>query len=172
MDKPPGLPPPHRSGGTAREYDPKIFRQETPGKPPLRAIKIKGNQLRAAMRNGAHPLDWSDIHERFVDLWQESRLALWRAKHSKAGTRQWDEKEKKYVLTFIADERLVLQAIDTTRDILADMIKLRREMGHEDNGIPRWAIEGIEKALRNHPDAMKAVLKELAAETEKVVGPD
>ena len=47
------------------------------------------------------------------------------------------------------------------------MIKLRREMGHESTGIPRWAIERIERALRNHPEALNELLKELAAEDDR-----
>ena len=112
-----------------------------------------------------HPLDYSDIYERFIDLWQEARLAIWRAKHSKAGIKQWNAEEGRDVLTFGVDEKLVLAAIDTTRAVLYSLVKLRREMGPE-TGIPRWAIERIECALRNHPAALKALLKELAAEEE------
>ena len=73
----------------------------------------------------------------------------------------------KSVLTFVADDRLVLQALDVTRGILDSLIKLRKEMGHDSTGIPRWAIERIERALRNHPEALNELLKELAAEGEK-----
>jgi hypothetical protein len=73
------------------------------------------------------------------------------------------------VLTFGVDEKLVLQAIDTTRGILDSIVRLRREMGHEDTGIPRWAIARIECALRNHPEALNELLKELVAEGEKQV---
>ena len=59
------------------------------------------------------------------------------------------------------DEKQVLSAIDTTRAVLDSLVKLRREMGHEDTGIPRWAIE---RTLRNHPEALEALLKELAIE--------
>jgi hypothetical protein len=104
---------------------------------PLRAITIKGNELRAAIRNG-NPLDRSDLHERFVELWQEARLAIWRAKHSKAGIPQWDAQQAREVLTFTVDEKQVIAAIDTTRGILDSLIKLRREMGHESTRIPRW----------------------------------
>ena len=69
------------------------------------------------------------------------------------------------MLTFGVDEKQVLSAIDTTRAVLDSLVKLRREMGPE-TGIPRWAIERIECALRNHPAALKALLKELAAEEE------
>jgi hypothetical protein len=47
--------------------------QEKLPKAPFRAIIIKGNALRAAIRNG-NRLDYSDLYERFVDLWQEARL--------------------------------------------------------------------------------------------------
>jgi len=67
------------------------------------------------MRNG-NQLDYSDLYERFVDLWQEARLAIWRAKHNKAGIKQWDDDAQQYVVTFAADEKLVLQAIDTTAE--------------------------------------------------------
>src|SRR5215469_2513972 len=140
--------------------------QKKPPKAPLRAITIKGNEPRAAIRNG-NPLDWTDLYERFVDLWKEARLAIWRAKHSKAGTSQWDPKQAREVLTFTVDEKQVLAAIDTTRGILDSMIKLRREMGHESTGIPRWAIERIERALRDYPEAQRALLKELAAEDDR-----
>ena len=140
--------------------------QKKPPKAPLRAITIKGNELRAAIRNGK-PLDWSDLHERFVDLWQEARLYIWRAKHSKAGVPQWDAQQAREVLTFTADEKQVLAAIDTTRGILDSMTKLRREMGQESTGIPRWAIEKIERALRDYPEAQQALLKELAAEDDR-----
>ena len=38
------------------------WREETPPRAPLRAIRIKGDALRAAVRNGSQ-LDWTDIHE-------------------------------------------------------------------------------------------------------------
>ena len=44
------------------------------------------------------------------------------------------------------------------------IIKLSGEMSHDDTGIPRWAIERIERTLRNHPEAQRELLKELAAE--------
>jgi len=40
-------------------------------------------------------------------------------------------------------------------------------MGHESTGIPRWAIEKIERALRDYPEAQRALLKELAAEDDR-----
>jgi len=61
----------------------------------------------------------------------------------------------------------VLAALDTSRGILDSIVKLRREMGPADTGIPRWAIERIERALRNHPEALNALLRELAAEEEE-----
>jgi hypothetical protein len=64
-------------------------------------------------------------------------------------------------------KKQVLAAIDTTRAVLDSLAKLRREMGHEATGIPRWAIERIERALRNHPEALNALLEELAADGEK-----
>lgn len=144
----------------------KDFTQERLEKAPLRAIKIKGDQLRAAMRTGKQ-LDWSDIHERYIDLWQEARLCIWRAKHKAAGVRTWDPHLEKQVLSFIPNEKLVQGAIEVTRGVLDSIAKLRRDMGHEGSGIPRWAIERIERALRNHPEAMRELLKELAAEQEK-----
>ena len=47
------------------------------------------------------------------------------------------------------------------------MMRLREKMGPETTGVPRWAIERIERALRDHPEALNALLKELAAEGEK-----
>ena len=44
------------------------------------------------------------------------------------------------------------------------IIKLSGEMSHDDTGIPRWAIERIERALRDHPEALYELPKELAAE--------
>jgi hypothetical protein len=58
----------------------------------------------------------------------------------------------------------VLAALDTSRGILDSIVKLRREMGPADTGIPRWAIERIERTLRNHPEAQRELLKGLAAE--------
>ena len=160
------LPPEIPESSLPERVRPNKFRQQLLPRAPLRAIKIKGDQLRAAVRQG-HQLDWDDIHERFVDLWQEARHTLWRAKHQKAGLKTWDPHTCKEVLSFTADDKLVLQAIDTVRGILDSMIKLRREMGHEATGIPRWAIERIEKALRGHPEALNQLLKELAAENDK-----
>jgi hypothetical protein len=135
-------------------------RQQTPPRMPSRAIAVKAAELRASMR--INPLDYSDLHERFVDLWQEARQVIWRAKHSKAGQKIIDPTTGKQTLTFIVDEKLVLQAIDTTKGILDSLLKLRRQMGHETNQIPRWAIERIESALRDHPAALKALLRDLA----------
>lgn len=144
-------------------FRPAKFKQSDLPRAPLRAIRIKGDQLRAAVRNGRQ-LDWSDIHERYVDLWQEARHTLWRAKHQKAGFKTWDPVSGKEVMGFTADDKLVLAAIDTIRGILDSMIKLRREVGHEATGIPRWAIERIEKELKHHPEALSALLKGLAEE--------
>jgi hypothetical protein len=58
-------------------------RQASPPRMPSRAIAVKAAELRAAAR--INPLDCADFHERFVDLWQEARQVIWRAKHSKAG---------------------------------------------------------------------------------------
>jgi hypothetical protein len=140
--------------------------QEKKPRAPFRAIVAKGNELRTALRHG-QPLDWSDIHGRFVDLWQEARLAVWRAKHHKAGITEIDPQTGKPVLTFTVDERQVLAALDTTRGTLDSIVKLRHAMGNDDTGIPRWAIERIERALRNHPEALNALLRELAAEEEE-----
>ena len=143
-----------------------MWKQQRVDKPPLRALTIKGNQLREAMRGG-NPLDWVDIHERFVDLWQEARLTIWRAKRKKAGLQDIDPLTGKTVQMYIPDDGLVLQAIDVTRKVLEGIMKLRREMGAEKSGIPRWAIERIERGLRNYPEAQHALLKELASENDE-----
>jgi hypothetical protein len=142
----------------------KVRHQALP-KQPARAIAFKAAELRAAMRHG-NPIDWSDLYGRFVDLWQEGRLALWRAKHHKAGLKKWDPDTQQDVQTFTVDEKQVLATIDTLRGVLDSMAKIRREMGPEITGVPRWAIEKIERALRDHPEALKALLKELAEEME------
>jgi hypothetical protein len=139
-------------------------RQATPPRMPSRAIAVKAAELRAAAR--INPLDYSDLHERFVDLWHEARLAIWRAKHSKAGQKIIDPDTGKQTLTFVVDEKLVLQAIDTTKGILDSMVKLRRQMDPAANAIPRYAIEKIERALRDHPAALKALLKALADDSD------
>ena len=97
-------------------------------------------------------------------MWQEARLAIWRARHNKAGIKQLDAKKGYHVLTFGGDEKQVLQAVETTRGVLDSLVKLRREMGLETTGIPRSATERIERALRNHPEALNALLKELASD--------
>jgi hypothetical protein len=61
---------------------------------------------------------------------------------------------------------VVFAAIDTTRGALDSLVKLRREMGNRNTGIPRWAIERIERALRNHPEALNELLKALANHDE------
>jgi hypothetical protein len=139
-------------------------RQASPPRMPSRAIAVKAAELRAAAR--INPLDYADLHERFVDLWHEARLAMWRAKHSKAGQKITDPDTGKQTLTFVVDEKLVLQAIDTTRGVLDSMVKLRRQMEPAANQIPRYAIEKIERALRDHPAALKALFKALADETD------
>ena len=58
----------------------------------------------------------------------------------------------------------MLAAIDTTRGILDSSVKLRREMATKIPAFRRWAIERIERALRNHPEARNAPLPELAAD--------
>ena len=40
-------------------------------------------------------------------------------------------------------------------------------MGNADTGLPRWIVEKIERALRDHPAAQRALLKELAAEDDR-----
>ena len=160
------LPPPIDESRLLNEFRNGHTRQQKPPRAPFRAISAKANALPIAARNG-NTLDYADLHERFVDLWHEARLAIWRAKHSKAGIKLWDADEQRDVLTFVVDEKQVLAAIDTTRAVLDSMVKLRREMGPETTGIPRWAIERIERALRNHPEALNALLEELAADGEK-----
>ena len=118
------------------------------------------------MRRG-QPLDWSGIRARYVDLWQEARMVVWRAKHHKPGLKMWDEKEQKNVQTYIPDDRMVMDAINCTKGLLDSLVRLRREAGHEASGIPSWAIERIERALRNYPEAQTALLKELIAGNEK-----
>ena len=140
----------------------KVRHQALP-KQPSRAIAFKAAELRAAMRHG-NPIDWGDLYERFVDLWQEGRLALWRAKHHKAGLKKWDPDTQQDVQTFTVDEKQVLATIDTLRGVLDSMMRLREKIGPETTGIPRWAVERIECALRNYPEALKALLTELAAE--------
>jgi hypothetical protein len=139
-------------------------RQAAPPRMPSRAIAVKAAELRAAPR--INPLDYADLHERFVDLWQEARQVIWRAKHNKAGQKILDPTSGKQTLTFIADEKLVLQAIDTTKGILDSLVKLRRSMEPESTQIPRWAIQRIEAALRDHPAALKALLKALADDSD------
>jgi hypothetical protein len=146
----------------SNEYRNGKTRQASPPKAPLRAMAAKAAELRAAMRHGSAP-DWADINDRLADLWHEARLAIWRAKPSKAGMKQYDVEEQKDVLTFVVDEKQVLAAIDTCRGVLDSMIKLREKMG-PDTGIPRWAIDKIEHALRNHPQALLALLQELGDE--------
>jgi hypothetical protein len=160
------LPPPIPAKLISNEWRNGKVRQASPPRPPLRAVKLKGDQLRAAVRNGS-ALDWSDLHERFVDLWQESRTVIWRAKHAKCGLKQTDPVTGQSVLTFVANDRLVLEAINTTRGVLDSLVKLRREMDRDTTGIPRWAIDRIERALRNYPEAMSKLLKELAAKGDK-----
>jgi len=151
---------------TPRRYAPDRFTQTDQERAPVRAVRIKGDQLRAVMRRG-DPLDWSDIYERYVDLWQEARLVIWRAKRAKAGRQVFDPVKKKMVQGFIPDDRLVLSALDSTRAILDSLIRVRREAGHEASGIPRWAIERIELALRQYPDALNHLLRELAEENRR-----
>jgi hypothetical protein len=163
-------PKPISKRSIPKDYTADKYQQQPLEKAPLRAIAIKGQQLRAAMRAGKQ-LDWVDIHERFVDLWQEARLSIWRCKHKKAGVKTYDPHLKKEVMGYVADENMILKAIDTTRGVLDSIVKLRREMGHDSSGIPRWAIERIERALRLYPEAQHALLKELAAENEKMAEP-
>lgn len=166
--RPYAYPPAIKKADIAHEYTKDKFEQQQVPKAPVRAIKIKGDALRNALRNG-NPLDWNDIYERFVDLWQEARMVIWRAKHSRKGFKTYDEVKGKDVQTYLADDKLVLAGIDSTRAILDSLIKVRREAGNEATGIPRWAIERIERALRNHPEALNELLKDLAAESEKSV---
>jgi hypothetical protein len=145
----------YRNGTTRHQKLPRM---------PSRAIAVKAAELRAAAR--INPLDYSDLHEGFVDLWHEARLAIWRAKHSKAGVKEIDPETGKQTLTFVVDEKLVLAAIDTTKGVLDSMVKLREKIGPDSTAIPRWAFERIERALRNYPDARLALLKELAGDND------
>jgi hypothetical protein len=138
----------------------KVRHQSLP-KQPARAGAAKAAELRASLRHG-NSIDWSDIHDRYVDLWHEARLAIWRAKHSKAGIKHHDPASDQDVLTFVVNEKQVLAAIDTTRAVLDSLVKLRRDLGPDANSIPRWAIDRIDHALRDHPRALHALLKELA----------
>jgi hypothetical protein len=159
------LPPPIPENLIPNEFRNGHTRQQKPPRMPFRAISRKAAELRATVRNG-NPLDYADLYERFVDLWQEARQVIWRAKHSKAGIKQWNDDTQQLDLTFVADERVVLAAIDTTKGVLDSLVKLRREMGNQNTGIPSWAIERIERALRNYPEALHALLKALAEEEE------
>jgi hypothetical protein len=161
------LPPEIPEHLIPNEYKPDKWAQQRLPKPPLRALKQKGDALRASIRTG-RTIDYGDIHERYVDLWQEARMVVWRAKHSKAGVKTWDPVVGKNVQSFICDEKLILSAIDTTRGVLDSLIKLRKEIGAEGAGIPGWAIARIEKALRSHPAALKELMRELATEEEKL----
>lgn len=142
------------------------FKQEQLERPPIRALAIKGRQLREAIRGG-NLIEWGEIHERFVDLWQEARLVIWRAKHRKKGTREYDPVVGKVVATYVPDDRMVLEAIGTVKGLLDSMMRLRKEMGSSRSGVPRWAIERIERGLRNYPEAQQALLKELMAEQDE-----
>jgi hypothetical protein len=157
------LPSPIPDRSIPNEFRDGKTRQAKPPRMPSRAIAAKANELRAAIRNGGPP-DWSDLYERFCDLWQEARQVIWRAKHSKAGLEQWEPEEGRDVLTFVAEERLVLQAIDTTRGVLDSLVRLRAKMPPTRTSIPRWAIERIERVLRNQPKALEALLAELTSE--------
>jgi len=160
------MPPPVPPHLVPNNKQPEYWEQAARPKAPVRALKIVGNDLKASVRSGRQ-IDWADLHDRYVDLWKEARLALWRAKHSKLGTHIYDEAKKKTVTNFVVDEKLVLEAINVTKGVLDSIVKIRREIGHENTGIPRWAIERIERALRQHPEALNALLKELASENEK-----
>jgi hypothetical protein len=160
------LPPEIPDNLVPNEFKENKWKQEDLPIPPTRSIKLKGDELRASVRSG-QPMDWVDIHERFVDLWQEARMCIWRAKHSKAGLKTFDPVIGKSVQSFIADEKMVLSAIHTTREVLDSIVKLRKGMGSEAGGIPHWAIERIERALQGHPDALKQLMRELAATEEK-----
>jgi hypothetical protein len=156
------LPTPRPDLLTNEFRDGKTRHQKLP-RAPIRAVNAKAQQLRNAIRNN-NPLDYADLYERFVDLWHEARLVIWRAKHSKAGLKHYDPETQQDVLTFVSDDKVVLQAIDTCRNVLDSMIKLRREIGSEPDRIPHWAIAQIEAALRHHPAALNALLKALAAD--------
>lgn len=142
-------------------YLPGKFAQTDAPRAPFRAVRIKGHQLRAKIYS-PKDVDWGDIYGRYVDLWQEARMVIWRAKHAKAGPRTYDPDKGKEILSFVADDKLVLEAVNTVKNVLDSMVRLRRDMTVEGPGIPRWAISKIEEALREHPDALEAILEALA----------
>jgi hypothetical protein len=51
---------------------------------------------------------------------------------------------------------------------LDSIIKLRRQMGHEATGIPRWGHRAHRTRVGNHPEALNALVRKLAAEGEKL----
>jgi hypothetical protein len=158
------LPQP-REDLLTNEYRNGKTRHQSLPKQPARAVAAKAAEMRSTMlRHG--PIDWSDLHARYVDLWHEARLALWRAKHSKAGIKKWNEEEQRDELTFVVDEKQVLACIDTTRGVLDSIVRLRDRIGPDAVGIPHWAIVRIERALRDHPKALHALLQELATERD------
>lgn len=148
---------PHNGNGRASQLITK-----NGSRAPIRAIQIKGDQLRANLYK-ADVIDWSDIYNRYVDLWQEARLTIWRAKRSKTGIKTFDPESGKDVLSFICDDKLVLDAITVVRGVLDSMVHLRSNMMKSEGiGIPRWAIKRIEMALHDHPEARDAILTRLA----------
>ena len=167
----PKPPPPEHIPNRARGVLNGTYRQSEKGKPPVRAITLKGEKLRRDVTLGpalGREPDWAEIYARYVDLWQEARLVIWRAKRAKAGLSQIDPKTGVTIATFVADDRTVLQAIDVTKGVLDSMIKLRRDLRGEAIGLPRWAIRRIESALDDHPSARDALLSALAkGEDEK-----
>jgi hypothetical protein len=138
------------------------YKHDTLPRAPSRAIRFKGQQLVDATYN--KDIDWHDLFARYVDLWQESRMVLWRSKHSKPGLEIWDEKEKRMVRTFTSDDRMVLDAVVVIKSVLDSMVRLRKDMIGPDggSGIPRWAIDRINEALQAHPEALEALIEALA----------
>jgi hypothetical protein len=132
---------------------------------PVRAMFKKAAQLRAdAQRPEINPLLFYNL---MVDMYKESRMCLNRTKLTQTIGKIYNPQKKRWETTFTVDDKLVMEAIKCTSQIIKDLEEMRQGMAAEDTGIPRWAIEKIEQGLKNHPEARLALLESLAAGQEK-----
>lgn len=129
---------------------------------PVRALVAKAGQLKREGLTGTK-MDPVVFYNCFVDLWMEARNALNRAKQSATPGKVWNPELRRWEMSFVVDERLVLTAVDTTARIVKDMAAYRKQLEMEDSGIPSYVMEIIERSLKDYPGAKAALVKNLIA---------
>lgn len=154
-DDKPSEPVVHRPKKKPRKSD--TYKETTKKEPipPMRAIALKGRELRSEVRSGRE-LDPVFFYDRFVEIWQEWHHLIWRAKRRELG------KVVDGVQYYKSDDRLVATGLEGMRNVVESMLELREKIQKEGKGgVPRWIMELITQGLKEFPEAREALLEEI-----------